>query len=110
MVPSSPTVCYGALDPPVGGTFHFENLIMPPLTKTCPKMVLSDKGGSLCVVPGERYLGREPDGSMSRDICDPRTKLPSPLIAWTRGSPETARKVDERAPEIEKHAKTIVDD
>src|SRR5262249_46868805 len=21
----------------------------PPLTKTCPKMVLSDKGGSLCV-------------------------------------------------------------
>src|SRR5262249_37791641 len=33
------------LDPPVGGTFHFENLIMPPLTKTCPKMVLSDKGG-----------------------------------------------------------------
>src|SRR5215475_14185657 len=49
VVPSSPTVCYGALDPPVGGTFHFENLIMPPLTKTCPKMVLSDKGGSLCV-------------------------------------------------------------
>src|SRR5262245_55957275 len=35
--------------PPVGGTFHFENLIMPPLTKTCPKMVLSHKGGSLCV-------------------------------------------------------------
>src|SRR5262249_45799209 len=55
-------VCYGALDPPVGGTFHFENLIMSPLTKTCPKMVLSHKGGSLCVkdvfaknflVPGE---------------------------------------------------------
>jgi hypothetical protein len=52
----------GALDPPVGGTFHFENLVMPPLPKTCPKMVLSDKGGSLCVkdvfakkflVPGE---------------------------------------------------------
>src|SRR5262249_42851844 len=41
---SSPTVCYGALDPPVGGTFRFENLIMPPLTKTCPKMVLSHKG------------------------------------------------------------------
>src|SRR5262249_21305114 len=37
------------VDPPVGGTFHFENLIMPPLTKTCPKMVLSHKGGSLCV-------------------------------------------------------------
>ena len=31
----------GRCDPPVGGTFHFENLIMPPLTKTCPKMVLS---------------------------------------------------------------------
>ena len=50
------------MDPPVGGTFHFENLVMPPLTKTCPKMVLSHKGGSLCVkdvfakkflVPGE---------------------------------------------------------
>ena len=48
--------------PPVGGTFHFENLVMPPLPKTCPKMVLSHKGGSLCVkdafarnflVPGE---------------------------------------------------------
>src|SRR5262249_18130799 len=49
VVPSSPTVCYGALDPPVGGTFHFENLVMPPLPKTCPKMVLSHKGGSLCV-------------------------------------------------------------
>src|SRR5262249_8693136 len=40
---------------------------MPPLTKTCPKMVLSDKGGSLCVkdvfakkflVPGEIPLDR----------------------------------------------------
>src|SRR5215831_18334145 len=40
-------VCYGALDPPGRGTFHSENLIMPPLTKTCPKMVLSHKGGSL---------------------------------------------------------------
>jgi len=49
MTSGSPTVCYGALDPPVGGTFHFENLIMPPLPKTYPKMVLSDKGGSLCV-------------------------------------------------------------
>src|SRR5262245_56952631 len=26
---------------PQWGTFHFENLVMPPLTKTCPKMVLS---------------------------------------------------------------------
>ena len=49
MVPSSPTVCYGALDPRVGGTFHFEILVMPPLTKTCSKMVLPIKGGSLCV-------------------------------------------------------------
>ena len=38
-------VCYGALDPPVGGTFHFENLIMPPLTKTCPKMVSAPQKG-----------------------------------------------------------------
>jgi hypothetical protein len=35
--------------PPVGGTFHFENLIMPPLTKTCPKMVPAHTRGSLCV-------------------------------------------------------------
>ena len=57
-----PKGCCGALDPPEGGTFHFEILIMPPLPKTCPKMVLSHKGGSLCVkdafarnflVPGE---------------------------------------------------------
>src|SRR6516165_2848413 len=38
-----PAACCGALAPPVGGTFHFENLIMPPLTKTCPKMVLPIK-------------------------------------------------------------------
>ena len=25
--------------PPVGGTFHFEISLMPPLPKTCPKMV-----------------------------------------------------------------------
>jgi len=35
-----------ALDPPVGGTFHFEISVMPPLTKTCPKMVLPLEGGS----------------------------------------------------------------
>ena len=35
---------YDSPDPWVGGTFHFETLIMPPLTKTCPKMVLSIKG------------------------------------------------------------------
>src|SRR5262249_497771 len=65
MVPSSPTVCYGALDPPVGGTFHFENLIMPPLPKTCPKMVLSDKGGSLCVkdVFAKKFFGAGRDSA-----------------------------------------------
>jgi hypothetical protein len=35
--------------PPVGGIFRFEILVMPPLTKTCPKMVLTHKRGSLCV-------------------------------------------------------------
>ena len=29
---------------PVGGTFHFEISVMPPLTKTCPKMILPIKG------------------------------------------------------------------
>ena len=28
-----------ALDPPVGGTFLLEISVMPPLPKTCPKMV-----------------------------------------------------------------------
>src|SRR5262245_3571586 len=51
--------------PPGRGTFHFENLIMPPLPKTCPKMVLPHKGDSLWVkdvfekkflVPGEIRL------------------------------------------------------
>src|SRR5262245_51809871 len=47
------------LDPPGRGTFHFENLLMPPLTKTCPKMVLSHKGGSLCVkdVFAKKFFG-----------------------------------------------------
>src|SRR5262245_51230883 len=54
--------------PPVGGTFHFENLIVPPLTKTCPKMVLSHKGGSLCVkdVFAKKFLV---PGEMLRCIC-----------------------------------------
>ena len=32
---------------------------MPPLTKTCPEMVLSDKGGSLCVkdVFAKKFFG-----------------------------------------------------
>src|SRR5262249_5760823 len=51
-----------SVGPPVGGTFHFENLVMPPLPKTCPKMVLSHKAVALCercfakknfLVPGE---------------------------------------------------------
>src|SRR5215475_14308702 len=65
VVPSSPTVCYGALDPPVGGTFHFENLVMPPLPKTCPKIVLSDKGGSLCVkdVFAKKFFGAGRDSA-----------------------------------------------
>src|SRR5262249_43314624 len=33
---------------PTVRVLHFENLVMPSLTKTCPKMVLSHKGGSLC--------------------------------------------------------------
>src|SRR6516225_6003760 len=37
------------MGPPVGGTFYFEILVTAPLPKTCPKMVLSHKGGSLCV-------------------------------------------------------------
>src|SRR5215471_4525291 len=41
--PSSPTVCYCAL-PPGRGTFHFEILVMPPLTKTCPKWFCPIKG------------------------------------------------------------------
>src|SRR5262249_17203037 len=51
--------------PPVGGTFHFENLIMPPLTKTCPKMVLSHKGGCLCVkdVFAKKFSGAGKDSA-----------------------------------------------
>src|SRR5215831_5679567 len=54
-----PAACCGALAPPVGGTFHFEILFMAPLTKTCPKMVLSHKGGSLCVkdVFAKKFFG-----------------------------------------------------
>jgi hypothetical protein len=33
-----------ALDPPIGGTFLLEISVMPPLPKTCPKMVPSHKG------------------------------------------------------------------
>ena len=45
MVPSSPTVCYDALDPPVGGIFVLEISLMPPLPKTSPKMVSAPKKG-----------------------------------------------------------------
>jgi hypothetical protein len=68
VVPSSPTVCYGALDPPGRGTFHFENLIMPPLTKTCPKMVLSHKGRSLYVKDTfeKKFVGAGRDSAGAR--------------------------------------------
>src|SRR5262249_36306442 len=38
---------------------------MPPLTKTCPKMVLSDKGGSLCVkdVFAKKFFGARRDSA-----------------------------------------------
>ena len=39
----SKVIC-DVLDPPVGGTFLLEISVMPPLTKTCPKMVLPIKG------------------------------------------------------------------
>ena len=42
-------VCYGALDPPGRGTFHSENLIMPPSDKNLSKNGSAHKGGSLCV-------------------------------------------------------------
>ena len=50
---------------PGRGTFHFENLIMPPLTKTCPKMVLSHKRGSLCVkdVFAKKFFGAGRDSA-----------------------------------------------
>ena len=35
---------HGALDPPVGGTFHFENLLMPPLPKPVQKWFCRIKG------------------------------------------------------------------
>ena len=47
MSKGEPRVRRGALAPPVGGTFHFEILVMPPLPKTCPKMVLSHEGVAL---------------------------------------------------------------
>src|SRR6516225_9738259 len=38
---------------------------MPPLTKTCPKMVLSHKGGSLCVkdVFAKKFFGAGRDSA-----------------------------------------------
>jgi len=86
-VPSSPTVCYGALDPPVGGTFHFENLVMPPLTKTCPKMVLPIKGVAFCVkdvfakkflVPGEIPLSALAPARRAAAASEPKAP-PCPL-------------------------------
>jgi hypothetical protein len=45
VVPSSPTVCYDALDPPVGGIFVLEISLMPPVSKTCPKTVTAPEQG-----------------------------------------------------------------
>ena len=61
----SKVIC-DALDPPVGGTFHFENLIHAPSDKYLSKNDSAHKGGSLCVkdvfakkflVPGEDSAG-----------------------------------------------------
>src|SRR5262247_3649007 len=83
--PRSPTVCYGALDPPVGGTFHFEILVTAPLAKTCPKMVLSHKGGSLCVKdafakkPASLVRPGHAQASAILDDASPRTSSHSGL-------------------------------
>src|SRR5262249_60863760 len=62
------------LTPPVGGTFHFENLVMPLLTKTCPKMVLPHKGGSLWVkdVFAQKFFGAGRDAAVH--LSGPGTK------------------------------------
>ena len=64
--------------PPVGGTFHFENLVMPPLTKTCPKMVPSHKGGSLCVKDAfaKKFFGagRDSPGGALASVLRPSLK------------------------------------
>src|SRR5215471_19120077 len=82
-----PAACCGALAPPVGGTFHFEILFMAPLTKTCPKMVLSHKGGSLCVktflqkkflVPGEIPLSALAPARRAAAASEPKAP-PCPL-------------------------------
>src|SRR5215475_1807419 len=94
VVPSSPTVCYGALDPPVGGTFHFEILVTAPLAKTCPKMVLSHKGGSLCVKdafakkPASLVRPGHAQASAILDDASPRTSGHSGLCdAAARSAP-----------------------
>ena len=44
MVPSSPTVCYDALDPPVGGIFVLEISLMPLSQKPVQKRFLPQNG------------------------------------------------------------------
>jgi len=44
VVPSSPTVCYDALDPPVGGIFVLEISLMPLSQKPVQKRFLPQKG------------------------------------------------------------------
>ena len=65
--------------PPVGGTFHFEILFMAPLTKTCPKMVLSHKGGSLCV--------KDAFAKNWQGVLTPPSIAPSPSAACSQGAP-----------------------
>src|SRR5262249_42801010 len=45
---------------------------MPPLTKTCPKMVLSHKGGSLCVKDAfaKKFFGAGRDSAGGARACD----------------------------------------
>jgi hypothetical protein len=70
MAPAHQQFITARLTPRVGGTFHFENLIMPPLTKTCPEMVLSHYGGSLCVKDAfaKKFFGVQGPAGASRGI------------------------------------------
>jgi hypothetical protein len=45
VVPSSPTVCYSALDPPVGGTFWFQIFIQASSLEIWRKTISGAEGG-----------------------------------------------------------------
>src|SRR5262249_54745692 len=74
-------------------TFHFENLIMPPLTKTCPKMVLSHQRGSLCVKDAfaKKFFGAGRDSAGG--ACVP---LPPRSRGRSRRERSRARQVSRR--------------